>query len=366
MVDPPGDQDILTSLTDLMSYVTNCTDHRFITFVDSRKQTEQLASVMRRSRDADSITDSIDLGQYERMSVWPYRAGYEAHDRKRIEDNLRHGEIRGVISTSALELGIDLPNLTLGILYGLSNSATSYYQRIGRVGRHTDGTVIVVNNGSVLSNRVFRDPDELDRLPLTESTLYLDNRHIQYIHAMCLARPGGEHEVYSNGGVEASDIVFRAAFPESFVTLCNQERIGEIEPEFQAMKGQAGNNPNHTYPLRDCEMQFQVTLGPEQGEQRSGTLSFSQLMREAYPGAIYYYQATPYRVWRVKMRDHHVLVRPEKRYTTRPNFLPALIFPNLTSGNIYGMLRYGDLAIVETNLQIRERISGFRERRRAE
>lgn len=362
MVEPPGEQDILTNLTDLMRFVIDRTEHRFITFVDSRKQTEQIASVMRRVQESGKDGEEV-LDRFDRPNVYPYRSGYEPDDRRRIEDSLRHGMIRGVISTSALELGVDLPDLTLGILYGLSNSATSYYQRIGRVGRHKDGTIVVVNNGSVLSNRVFRNPDELERMPLTESTLYLDNQHIQYIHAMCLARPGGEHDVICNSDDATLDFSPRAPFPNSFLELCSRERIGEIEPRFQAMKGQAGNSPNHTYPLRDCEIQFSVITGIGQSEQRLGTLSFSQMMREAYPGAVYYHMATPYRVWRIKLREHQITVRPERHYTTRPIFLPALIFPNLTAGNVYGVVRFGQLIVAESNLQIKERISGFRERR---
>jgi DEAD/DEAH box helicase domain-containing protein len=87
------------------------------------------------------------------------------------------------------------------------------------------------------------------------------------------------------------------------------------------------------------------------------------MMREAYPGAVYYHMATPYRVWRIKLREHQIMARPEKRYTTRPVFLPALIFPNLTAGSVYGLVRYGQLVVAESNLQIKERISGFRERR---
>lgn len=364
LVEPPPTQDILTSLTDLMHFVVGATDHQFITFVDSRKQTEQLASVMRRTRDDDSSdAESIDPARFQRENVYPYRAGYEAEDRKRIEENLRKGQIRGVISTSALELGVDIQHLTLGILYGIPNSATSYYQRIGRVGRHREGTIIIVNNGSVLSNRIFRNPEELDRLPLNVSALYLDNRYIQYIHTMCLARTGGEHDQASNSDATGSGFEPQAPFPDTFVKQCDQERIGEIEPELQPMKGQAGDNPNYTFPLRDCGVQFRVMSGSGYGEQRLGTLSHSQMMREAYPGAVYYYQAAPYRVWQIRMRDHLVLARPERRYTTRPNLLPVLIYPNLTTGNVYGVVRYGNLVVVETNLQIRERINGLRERR---
>lgn len=362
MVEPPTEQDILSSLTGLMRFVTEETAHRFITFVDSRKQTEQLAAVMRRLHESIKDEDEdIEFDDLERMNIFPYRAGYEPKDRKRIENELRSGAIRGVISTSALELGVDLPGLTLGILYGLSNSATSYFQRIGRVGRHEDGTIIVVNNGSVLSNRVFRNLDELDNLPLAESTLYLDNKHIQYIHAMCLARPGGEHDAVCGLDDETSDFVPRISFPDAFIELCQNEQVGEIEPAFQAMKGLAGNNPNYIFPLRDCEVQFSISNN--RYDDRLGTLSHGQMMREAYPGAVYYHMASPYRVWQIRTREHKIFVRPERHYTTRPILLPTLIFPNLTTGNVYSMVKYGHLTIVESNLQVREWISGFKERR---
>lgn len=361
MVEPPSEQNILSSMAQLMRYVVEETAHRFVTFVDSRKQTEQLAAVMGRLHNSIKEDENTNIDEFERMNIFPYRAGYEPEDRKRIENELRSGAIRGVISTSALELGIDLTGLTLGILYGLSNSGTTYFQRIGRVGRHEDGTIVVVNNGSVLSNRVFRNLNELDNMPLAESTLYLDNKYIQYIHAMCLARPGGEHEIVYGSGDEMSEFVPRISFPDAFVELCQNEQIGEIEPALQAMKGLAGNNPNSTFPLRDCEVQFSVSNGRDSN--RLGTLSYGQVMREAYPGAVYYHMAVPYRVQQIRIRERKIFVRSERYYTTTPISLPTLIFPNFTTGNIYSMVKYGHLIVVESNLQVREWISGFKERR---
>ncbi len=364
MVDPPEDKDVLTNLTDLMRFITLQTSHQFITFVDSRKQTEQLASVMLRGVEPESDDDDFEYDALERLQIYPFRAGYESEDRRRIQKRLTAGDIRGVISTSALEMGIDIPWLTLGILYGIPYSATSYFQRVGRVGRHSEGVIIVVNNGSILSNRIFRKPETLDKMPLAESALYLENPRIQYIHSMCLARPGGEYDAIADGRGSIADFELETSFPEAFVHLCKQERIGEISQEFQSMKSEAGDDPNHVYPLRDCEIQFQVEsrsrLSPVK---RLGSLSHSQVMREAYPGAVYYYQTQPFRVVRILNRQHVIVVRPEKRYTTRPSFIPTLVFPNLSAGNVYGALRYGELQVVESNIQVKETIVGFKERR---
>jgi DEAD/DEAH box helicase domain-containing protein len=94
-----------------------------------------------------------------------------------------------------------------------------------------------------------------------------------------------------------------------------------------------------------------------------GSLSFGQLMREAYPGAIYYYATIPYRVTRVNVKAKHVQVRREKRYTTQPQRTPPAVFPRLTAGSITGGLRIGNLACFECNLLVRESIRGVVEQR---
>lgn len=363
VVELPEEGDALTNLTQFMAFITAETDHQFITFVDSRKQTEHLASVMRRTATAEPDTEDCHSDSLAKLNVYPFRAGYESADRKRIQEKLRHRQIRGVISTSALEMGVDIPGLSLGILFGVPNSATSYFQRIGRVGRHRDGTIVVVCDGSIGSNRIARNPELLDHMPLTDGALYLDNPRIQYIHAMCLARPGGELDALDEAE-PSIDSLDADGFPSAFVSLCQREYVGEIPTELHTMKAEAGSNPNYAFPLRACEAQYRVETQSRFAPQKNlGSLSFAQVMREAYPGAVYYYQTQPFRVVRLLFRQHTILVRPERRYTTKPVFIPTLIFPNLSSGNVYDTQRYEDMRVVECNLQLKESIIGFKERR---
>lgn len=366
MVNPPETTDLLTSITDFIKYLASETNDQFITFVDSRKQTEYIASISKRTSDVDE--DSLDLNKsydaLETLDIYPYRSGYEESDRIEIQNHLETGDLKGVISTSALEMGIDIPYLTLGILVGVPRSSTSFYQRIGRVGRSKAGTIIIINNNTVFTRNIFRNPEELLNMPYSQSALYLENQRIQYIHALCLARQGGENDIVNSHNDQSHDeFTTEIKFPNNFVSLCNNERIGEISPELQYMKGQAGEDPHHTYPLRDIDEQYHVEYnrGPER--RRLGTLSFSQLMREAYPGAVYYYHTNSYRVYKINRRSKLVEVRHEKKYTTKPTFLPTLIFPNLTEGNIYQTAKYDDLKIIECSLQISESIIGFKERR---
>lgn len=368
-VDPPKTHDLLGMVSDLIHFSAQHTERQSITFVDSRKQTEYLATILDRKlqdEDEGEDDDKVILSKLKDLQIYPYRSGYEAEDRHLIQSKLQSGKLRGVVSTSALEMGIDLPYLTLGIIQGIPRSATSYFQRVGRVGRKQDGIVVVINNGSVMSESVFREPDRIHSLPLIQSALYLHNPRIQYIHAMCLARHGGEDEVVcSTVGCEADPFKSAVDVPPDFEKLCHSERIGELTTEFQTMKSQAGDDPYHTFPLRDLDMQFKVEMRQGPNHLTLGSLSYGQVMREAYPGAVYYYQTKAYRVVRIRKSQRTIDVRSERRYFTSPKMLPTLILPNLTADNVYQDIKYGALRVIECGVQIGEAVIGFKERRGA-
>lgn len=369
LVNPPGPRDIMSAVSSFLQVMAAGTTARFITFVDSRKQTELMATIIARSQQKNPEGGAEEplpgFEHLKRLDVLPYRAGLEEHDRAIIQDRLASGTLKGVVATSALELGIDIPHLDAGVLVGVPRSGTSLMQRIGRVGRQVPGTVIIINNGDVYSEAMFRKPGEVFDRPLAEGALYLENPRIQYIHAMCLARSGGEHD---QAAIRAGDLTegpfsSPVPWPPGFVELCARERAGEIPPDLQSMKMEAGDTPHHTYPLRDVESQLNVEYqhGPE--VDRLGSLSFGQVLREAYPGAVYYYATRPYRVYQVLVRARTVKVRAERYYTTTPQMLPTQVFPNLSPGNVHRATRQGELFLVETNLQIREAVCGYKERR---
>lgn len=390
LANPPGESDFLSEVVKLLNPLRRQTGKRFITFVDSRKQVELITSIIQREgKEDDDIDDSDDSAQavtpktssestengdepvfvsdevikvLETIDVLPYRAGYEESDRAKIQERLTQGKLNGIVSTSALELGINILYLEICVLVGVPPSSTSLHQRIGRIGRHSKGDVIVINSGDVYDQAVFSNPKSLLERPMAESALYLENPYIQYIHALCLARLGGEHDQLSpddNENVFSSPI----SWDDKFIPLCNQERSGQIPKEFQSMKSDAGDSPNYTFPLRDVQSQFKVVLKQGMMTDSLGSLSYRELMREAYPGAVYYYATMPYRVTRILVNSRIVEVRKEKRYTTKPQALPIMIFPNLSQENVFQSFYQGDLICFESNLQVRESINGIRERR---
>jgi DEAD/DEAH box helicase domain-containing protein len=126
---------------------------------------------------------------------------------------------------------------------------------------------------------------------------------------------------------------------------------------------EAHDRPNYTFPLRDVESQFKVERRDGPNVASMGSLSFAQLMREAYPGAIYYYATIPYRVTRVNIKAKVVQVRREKRYTTQPQKTLPAVFPRLSPGGIDSAAIQGELLGLETSLLVRESIRGVVEQR---
>ena len=363
---PSGNKDLLSSVTEIIEHICRYTQHNFIVFVDSRKQAEHLASIANRSQD-------IDVDRLKKLNVLPYRSGYEEEDRRHIQQMLSQGKLRGVVSTSALELGIDIPHLTLAVLVGVPRSATSFWQRIGRVGRKQKGEVLIVNNGDFHTEMIFKDPASILNMPLATGALYLENRRIQYIHVLCLARNGGEHDtICEKAKIPQNSTTFDSNIPWSpgFLKLCNDERTGQIPEELRHMKMQAGNDPNHAFPLRDVDIQFQVVSSHARyfnfspnaaGGFNLGTLSYSQVLNEAYPGAVYYYMSRPYRVCKVKFFKKEILVRPEKNYSTKPLFMPTLAYPDFNKTCL--VKKYSDLVVAECDILVSSAVVGFEERR---
>lgn len=97
-------------------------------------------------------------------AVAPYAATFLSGDRNEAEGKLRDGSTLAVISTSALELGIDIPDLSLAILVGYPGQISSFRQRIGRVGRFGEGLAVLIVGDDPLQQWMARDPHALQEL----------------------------------------------------------------------------------------------------------------------------------------------------------------------------------------------------------
>jgi DEAD/DEAH box helicase domain-containing protein len=121
-----------------------------IVFCRSRLQVEVMLSYLR--QDLDPRLDSS-------RRVRGYRAGYLPLHRREIEAGLRNGEITGVVSTNALELGIDIGTLQCAVLVGYPGTIASTWQQLGRAGRKSGSVGIFVASSSPLDQFIVRHPE---------------------------------------------------------------------------------------------------------------------------------------------------------------------------------------------------------------
>jgi DEAD/DEAH box helicase domain-containing protein len=92
-----------------------------------------------------------------------------------------------------------------------------------------------------------------------------------------------------------------------------------------------------------------------------GNLSFSQVMREAYPGAVYYYMACPFRILRVNYNTAEIIASPAPRYTTKP-LTQIMVFPDLIGG-LHKLMVGGAGFVAEADMQVSKRVMGLKEKR---
>src|ERR1700693_479127 len=121
-----------------------------IVFCRSRLQVEVMLSYLRQD-----LAPRLDANQ----RVRGYRAGYLPLHRREIEAGLRNGEITGVVSTNALELGIDIGSLQTAVLVGYPGTIASTWQQLGRAGRRSGSIGVFVASSSPLDQFIVRHPE---------------------------------------------------------------------------------------------------------------------------------------------------------------------------------------------------------------
>src|SRR3989441_1032656 len=121
-----------------------------IVFCRSRLQVEVMLSYLRQD-----LAPRLDSSQ----RVRGYRAGYLPLHRREIEAGLRNGDITGVVSTNALELGIDIGSLQCAVLVGYPGTIASTWQQLGRAGRRSGSVGVFVASSSPLDQFIVRHPE---------------------------------------------------------------------------------------------------------------------------------------------------------------------------------------------------------------
>ena len=149
-----------------------------IVFARSRVRVELLLTYLQ-----DMVKN--ELGS---KSIRGYRGGYLPQQRREIERGLRSGEIRGVVSTNALELGIDIGQLQACVLNGYPGSIASVWQQSGRAGRRAESAVtFMVASSNPLDQYIIENPQFFFEQSPEQARIHPDNLIILVDHIKCAA-----------------------------------------------------------------------------------------------------------------------------------------------------------------------------------
>lgn len=251
---------------------------RAIVFTKARKITELIYAWA--AEHAGALADKIS----------PYRAGFLPRERREIEQRLFRGDLLGVVSTSALELGIDIGGLDVCILAGYPGTIASTWQRAGRVGRHGEDSVIfMVGLHDALDQYFMRHPEAFFRKSIEAVVIDPDNPAFLRKHLPCAAQ-----EIY----LREDDAIYN--MPAIRPVIDELVTAGELN------LGKRGDiwfsrrrRPQRNVGIRTIGEPFAIVL--ENGT-RIGDVSATRVCREAHPGAIYLHHGRHYRILRLDFK----------------------------------------------------------------
>src|SRR5437762_460457 len=178
-------------------------DLQTMVFANSRLHTEILLTYLRQANPHFPGTAETIRG---------YRGGYLAHERREIERGLREGKIRGVVFTSALELGIDVGSLDTVVMAGYPGTIAATWQRAGRAGRRSGSScAVLVASSAPLDQFIVGHPDYFFGNTPEHAFIQPDNLEILVNHLKCAAfeLPIGPDDKF--GDVDVQDLCARLA-----------------------------------------------------------------------------------------------------------------------------------------------------------
>ncbi|MCU0241908.1 MAG: DEAD/DEAH box helicase, partial [Vicinamibacteria bacterium] len=150
-----------------------------IVFAPSRLATEILVTYLKEEIETRPGSEDVIRG---------YRGGYLPQKRREIERGLRAGEILGVVSTNALELGIDIGSLDAAVIAGYPGTVSSTWQQAGRAGRRSGmSAAVLVANSTPLNQFIAKNPDYFFGAPVEQGRINPDNLQILVSHIKCAA-----------------------------------------------------------------------------------------------------------------------------------------------------------------------------------
>ncbi|GAB4098211.1 DEAD/DEAH box helicase [Sinomonas halotolerans] len=263
---------------------------RTIAFIKSRRGAEAIASITQRH------LDEVDPSLPSRVAA--YRSGYLPEERRELERRLRSGELLGVASTSALELGIDVAGLDAVLVAGWPGTRASLFQQIGRAGRAgQEALAAFVASDDPLDTYLVNHPEAIFDVSIEATVLDPSNPYVLGPH-LCAAA--------AEKPLTTADLALFGPTTESL--------LGQLEAQ-----GYLRRRPSGWFWTHSESAAGMVNLRADGGGPVSiieaetglllGSMDSPQTHYQAHEGAIYVHQGASYLVEELNEADRCVVVR---------------------------------------------------------
>lgn len=271
-----------------------------LVFIDNRAKAEHIAQ---------------QIESHSEKATWlTYRNGYEEEDREEIQNALTQGNLKGIVSTSALEAGISIDGIELVIMLNRPKKMRSFWQRFGRL--RGEGCAIIFDADWPQD---AAEVEEWMERPVEENRLYLEDEVVCLQAAYC-----AKEEQAAVGDAYRMEVFGHLGhiFKRMLHFVAHRDEI--FDNSLKDVNRRALNGePHREFSLRNIERQYQAF----HGDLRCGSFTESQVFREAYPGAIYRYLKRSYRVLDVNRRTGKIklspLLKPNPKESTSPKCLKS-------------------------------------------
>lgn len=273
-------------------------DIQSIVFARSRLTTELLTSYLK---------DYLDKIGQDRDLVRGYRGGYLPNLRREIEKGLKDGIIKGVVSTNALELGVDIGQLDACFIAGYPGTIASTWQQAGRAGRRANSSVAVLVASSVpLDQYIINSPDYFFKENPESAVVDPDNLSILISHIKCAAFelpfiPGEEF-----GPEELEDIL--QFLEDKGIIHFTRNKWHWMSEAYPADEVSLRSASTENFTIIDSEKGVNRVIGEVDRENASTTI---------FEGAIYIHEGEQYTITKLDYDDYKAYAkRVEVNYYT--------------------------------------------------
>jgi DEAD/DEAH box helicase domain-containing protein len=311
---------------------------RTLTFVRSRRGAE-LTALSARARLADTAPELAEM-------VASYRAGYLPEDRNALERALLDGQLRGLATTNALELGIDIAGLDAVVLAGFPGTVTSFWQQAGRSGRRGQGALVVlVARDDPLDTYLVHNPAALLDKPIERVVIDPANPYILGPQLLCAATelPIDDDEMRTLGAEDVADRLVDDGLL--------RWRSGRYYPA-------PGVDPHPAVDIRG-PTGGQIVIVESDTGRLLGTAGAGQAAASVHPGAVYLHQGESYVVDALDFDEGLAFVHAEDPgYATFARELTDIAVTGTGERRVFGSVTLGLVPVSVTN-----RIVGYLRRR---